>query len=135
MIIMKNLFLINEEEKNRILNLHINASNRLYLNENEKTNYSAKGNLIDILKKENLVPDHNKRLMNPNNTYVIINSSGPVKVAGNSNNLVGKQFKNTDFIDLTGGGRLIFHELKDKKFHYIIDTEGVSGIRIYGSWN
>jgi hypothetical protein len=39
---MKNLFIINEEEKNRILNLHETATKNLYLSEQIITNFDSK---------------------------------------------------------------------------------------------
>jgi seryl-tRNA synthetase len=39
---MSKLFLISEEEKNRIINLHESATNRHYLSEQEVTNYDGK---------------------------------------------------------------------------------------------
>lgn len=52
---MKNLFIINEEEKNRILNLHESATKRQYLNEQttaiaKKALTSAERSLMPILK-------------------------------------------------------------------------------------
>jgi peptidoglycan hydrolase-like protein with peptidoglycan-binding domain len=47
---MKNLFIINEEEKNRILNLHETATNRHYLSEQQTTGYVTQLTESDLKK-------------------------------------------------------------------------------------
>jgi len=104
----------------------------------EEDNKSYKGSLIDIAQKENLIPNgfpERKYVLDPNHKWVIIRVDGNVKVAGISSNLSGKQFTSKDFIDLTGGGEILFHSIDDEKFVYVVDTKGKNGIRIHGSWN
>jgi len=106
----------------------------------EEDNKSYKGSLIDIAKKENLLPSdftvERKLLADPNSNWEIMNVIGKVKVAGVSNNLIGKQFKTSDFIDLTDGEEIIFKSItNDTNVHYTVDRKGKNGIRIYGSWN
>ena len=106
----------------------------------EEDNKSYKGSLIDIAKKENLLPSNFKAerelLANSDSEWEILNVSGKVKVAGVSNNLVGKQFKTSDFIDLTDGEEILFKSItNDTGVHYTVDRKGKNGIRIYGSWN
>jgi hypothetical protein len=106
----------------------------------EEDNKSYKGSLIDIAKKENLLPSdftvERKLLADPNSNWEIMNVIGKVKVAGVSNNLIGKQFKTSDFIDLTDGEEIIFKSItNDTGVHYTVDRKGKNGIRIYGSWN
>ena len=46
---MKNLFTINEEEKNRILNLHETATKRHYLSEQQTTGYVIRLTESDLI--------------------------------------------------------------------------------------
>jgi len=102
-------FIITEEERSRIIGMHESASSRHYLNEQPK-NVSKKGSIKDIANKNfKDKKDFNqvyKMTQDPNTTWVIISSTGNVKVAGISKDLSGKQLKSSDFIDLTNGGEI-----------------------------
>ena len=77
---------------------------------NKPKNVSKKGSIKDIANKNfKNKEDFNhvyKMTQDPNTTWVIVSSTGDVKVAGVSKNLSGKQLKSSDFIDLTNGGEI-----------------------------
>ena len=77
---------------------------------NVSKNVSKKGSIKDIANKNfKNKEDFNhfyKMTQEPNTTWVIVSSTGDVKVAGVSKNLSGKQLKSSDFIDLTNGGEI-----------------------------
>lgn len=129
---------IDESEKQRILGMHVSATKNQYLTE-QNSGKSMKGSLVDIAKRENLVPKdftkENEYLMDPEHKWVIMRAFDGAKVAGSSDNLEGKQFKSKDFIDLSGGGELGFHSVTDDKMHYSVDTKGKGGIRVSASWD
>ena len=106
----------------------------------EQSSTSTKGSLLDIAKKENLLPNdftvERKLLKNPDSKWEIIHVKGKVKVGGVSNNLEGKEFKTSDFIDLTNGEEIIFKSrTNDTGVHYGVDKKGRDGVRVWGAWD
>lgn len=106
----------------------------------EQTDFSTKGSLVDIAKKENVLPSDFKTermlLKDPNSKWEILNVRGKVKVGGASGNLIGKQFRAGDFLDLTNGEEISFKSVtNDTGIVYGVDKKGKNGVRVWGAWD
>ena len=104
---MKN-FTINQKEKDAILEMHIKATQRLYLTEQQN---KVQGTLKTAEKTQMMksYSDSLKKIEDENQIFVIGNTEGVVSVAGNSNQLKGKFFKSTDTINFDGKGSLLVY--------------------------
>jgi hypothetical protein len=104
---MKN-FTINQKEKDAILEMHIKATQRLYLTEQQN---KVQGTL-KTAERTPMIQSYNdllKKIEDENQTFVIGNTDGVVSVGGNSNQLRGKFFKSTDSINFDGKGFLLVY--------------------------
>lgn len=101
-------FKIDQEERNSILEMHIKATQRQYLSEQ---NQNTQGTLKSAEKTQMLsaYSDLSNKIKNDNQIFVVANTEGDVAIAGNSNQLRGKFFKPTDKISISGDGKLIVY--------------------------
>lgn len=101
-------FKIDQEERNSILEMHIKATQRQYLNEQNKT---IQGTLKNAGRSPMIdgYADLVKKITDDNQVFVIGNSEGAVSVAGNSSQLQGKFFKPTDSISMGDNSSLLIY--------------------------
>lgn len=110
-------FRIDENERERILNMHIEATQRQYLAEQTK-------NIQGTLKTAGKSPmidgysDLVKKITDDNQIFVVGNSEGVVSIAGNSSQLQGKQFRPNDSISMGENSSLVVYPkgLVDQQF-------------------
>jgi hypothetical protein len=119
---MKKLYFLNEEEKNRILNLHESATKRQYLGEQDNSPFGGIPSVDDInpLSAKNLIPGL-KREDNWETTYSCVPSQGvkPTKLSDGSTKYLinGVTYYNNGRKKLANGtmtGYTCSTEFKDK---------------------
>lgn len=130
-------FIINQKEKDAILEMHINATKRLYLTEQEN---KLQGTL-QTAEKTPMIKSYTdlvKKIDDKNQIFVIANTQGNVSVAGNSGNssdtyasidgvsnqLRGKFFKPTDIIKFDGKGYVLVYPKDDIDQQFSIEPRG-----------
>lgn len=119
---MKN-FTINQKEKDAILEMHINATKRLYLTEQQN---KLQGTLQTAEKTPMMksYTDLTKKIDDKNQIFVIGSTEGVVSVAGNDKQLRGKFFKSTDIIKFDGKGYVLIYPKDDIDQQFSIEPRG-----------
>lgn len=100
-------FTIAQDERDAILEMHIKATQRQYLNEQSN---DVQGTLKTAERSGmmNSYSDLIKKISDDNQQFVIGNVDGNVSIAGTSD-LKGKFFKPTDSIKFSGDGSLLVY--------------------------